>query len=310
MICPKQRTMSNLLTYFPNYTTTDSLFAKMAGLGAPWTEEIGKNMDVMYFSMYSGIKNASQFIKLHLLETGNADSETIAELLYMMFGQNWNRWWSAYQLEYNPIDNYNIKEIVDRTQGDTRQITDKIDYTSSVDGTQKNVSSTSDTINSTTESTSSTTINSNGTEELEHGEVIDGTQDTENFTHGFNSANPVATTSQNVVTSDTHSGTDKTTTTNDTTTNVTGHSTVTSTDIGTGSLDISNQTAREDETAQNRTDTDNLKEDINRSRTGNIGQNSYQDLITQEFELWRWNFYKQVFDDVDSCIALAVYSCL
>lgn len=49
-----------------------------------------------------------------------------------------------------------------------------------------------------------------------------------------------------------------------------------------------------------------IEEGITRTKFGNTGQHTTQELLRQEFNLWRWNFYRQVFKDVDSVIALLI----
>lgn len=42
-------------------------------------------------------------------------------------------------------------------------------------------------------------------------------------------------------------------------------------------------------------------------RKGNIGVTTNQKLLTDERELWKWNFLEQVYKDVDKVLALSVY---
>lgn len=94
---------TNLRAYFPNYLSDDALFTKMATLGAPWTSEIGQDMDDAYFTMYSGIKNPSEFVTLHLNPgTEIANSLTIARIIYGIYGDNWTKLWEAFKAKYTP----------------------------------------------------------------------------------------------------------------------------------------------------------------------------------------------------------------
>lgn len=231
-----------LIDYFPNYLTTDSLFVKMSSNGAPWTADIGKQMDIAYFTMYSGIKRASGFVRLHYTD-GLVNSNLIAELLYNIFGKNWERLWDAYTTEYNPIDNYNVKEDSERDRKDDRTI-------------DRNITDTGE-------------VTSNGSQSDNSTVTIDNAQ------YGYNSTEAVPTT--------------------------------TSTETSESESTDSN-TTKSDNTSEEKT-TDGLvgKEQYTRTRTGNVGQNSYQELLTQEFELWKWNYFKHVFDDVDSYLCLLVF---
>ena len=239
-----------LKQWFPKYQSTDSIFSKMQTLGAPWTYEVGQDMDDAYFTFYSGVKTASSFVSDHALN-GEVNSLTIARILWSIYGPNWTRLWEACQTQYVPIDNYNVKETVDRNLTNNRNI----DKTVNVDGT------------------------TSGTVKTDYGEQIDTTNGVNSFTFGFNSTSQVPSSTVNETGQEQHSGSD-TVTRNGTSTNKTV-----------------------DATMDDQTEAENTV----RVRQGNVGQNSYQELLRQEFELWKWNFFKRVFSDVDEVLALSVY---
>ena len=72
---------NNLISYFPKYLDTGAIFTQMVTLGAPWSSEVGKEMDDAYLSMYSGVKTPSKFTVLHSVD-GVASVESIAGLLW------------------------------------------------------------------------------------------------------------------------------------------------------------------------------------------------------------------------------------
>lgn len=43
------------------------------------------------------------------------------------------------------------------------------------------------------------------------------------------------------------------------------------------------------------------------TRTGNIGTNTFQNLLQQERNLWMYDFFEQVFKDVDSILTIPIY---
>lgn len=259
---PRPRTMYEL---FPNFTTTDSLFQPMVELGAPWSIEIAKSMDISYFTMHSGIDSPSMFSYL------NKESGQIPVILWDMFGANWTKLWNGYQLKYNPVNNYNVDETVSRNQTNNRTINKDGTFNSTVDGT----------------GTNKTTIT--GTDALEHGQVIDTDINAQTFTFGFNSSDQVPTGVTTQTNSETHSGTDTTTSSSETNSSSTTQDKTVST------------------SSEDTTDKDNIDESITRNRSGNIGQNTYQELLRQEFELWKWNFYWRVFADCDKMLSLELY---
>lgn len=245
--------IEHLILYFPNYLNTDSLFTKMSILGAPWSSEVGQDMDDAYFTMYSGVKNPSQFVKLHLNpDSTTANSLTIARILLGIYGANWTRLWEAFKSEYTPLDNYSIKEDITRNTKGDRTINKDIDSTGS----------------------------SSDTSTTNFGETIATTDNAKSYNYGFNSTEAVPTAEQDGMGTEDHGGSDSTTSSGTNTNKTTDDTTDTST---------------EDET-------------ISRTRVGNVGQNTYQELLRQEFELWRWNFFTQVFEDVDKFLVLSVYT--
>lgn len=107
--------------------------------------------------------------------------------------------------------------------------------------------------------------------------AVTGTGSTDTSTYGFNSVNSVPT--SEVQTSNTDTTTESST--------VDGTSTVDST--------------------ENTIDGNKRGENSTRTRTGNLGNRSYSELLSQEFELWKWNFYEQLFKDCDKFLTLSVF---
>lgn len=303
-------TPNHLIDYFPNYLSTNSLFTKMATLGAPWGNDVGQDMDDAYFTMYSGVKNPSQFVLLHLNpdSTTEANSLTIARILYGIYGANWTKLWEAFKAEYTPLDTYNLKETVTATRSNDRSIMHTNDITSTLDGAESETSQQDGTqsVKGTTSSTATT--DSNGSNALQHGEEIQRDSEIDSFTYGFNSDVKVPTSVQMDSTTETHSGTDTTTTTDHSTSETSGTSNTDTTDSLTGTVVTTTKDTKTDKVVEDTTDLNEGKEDIERIRAGNVGQNTYQDLLRQEFELWRWNFFTQVFEDCDKFLVLSTYT--
>lgn len=311
--------MNNLVSLFPNYLNSDSLFQKMVLMGAPWTTAIAKSMDLSYFTMYSGIKTPTRFVSLTTTPQNQvANSQLIAQTLWDIFGKNWVRLWDDYVTQYNPIENYNLSETVERDQTDDRTIGRKGTLSSSVDSTT----------NQTFDSTGSSSLEhghiidstderytqteSDGTSALEHGQVVNNQNTIDQYRYGFNSTEQVPTDVQTEGGSQTHSGTD--TTTNNSTSKVSDNDTSKQTNSGTdttntkddSTTDITSKDTRSDTTTDDTTDSDVLNENITRKRAGNIGVTTTQDMLLQDFELWKWNFFFQVFEDCDKFLCLSV----
>lgn len=265
---------NNLISYFPQYLDTGAIFTQMVTLGAPWDSELGKEMDDAYLSMYSGLKTPSKFTVLHSVD-GVASAQSIAKLLWSMYGQSWKRFWDGYTIQYSPIDNYNVQETMQRTQNNDRDINKTTDTNSSVNGTAKDTTDMSESANGS----------------IQHGHVVQKTGNDTKSVYGFNSQESVPSDVTSATGTDTNSGTDTQTNTTDTT----------------GTVDTVTSNTTVGKITDVTSDTDSETENLQRTKTGNVGQNSYQELLRQEFDLWRWNFFTQVFEDCDKYLVLSVY---
>lgn len=371
-----------LKSYFPDFYTSGALFSLMPN--APWNGvSASLEMDIAYLSWHSGIKPVSGIVN-DFVKDDVLDKQKLADVLWKVFGKNWQRLWDAYVIEYVPIENYNVQEQVSRDLKDDRTITRDISKTGSVDTTDKigsetsgkSVVDSSGTVNDTTNNNSTTTTNSTSitnsgqneagtvnygkkvdttrkvettedeTTKVDYGKITDTDGQSDVYNYGFNSAAAVPTgrtidsskesqsgsdtterklaVNSDETASEVQSGEDKTTrtlTTNSKTSNegesvVNGSGSSTretkgdSTVTDTGSVDSTETigTTTSDKTDDDTTDNLVEKEDILRTRKGNIGQNTYQELLRQEFELWKWNFYKRVFEDCDTFLTLSIYN--
>lgn len=298
-----------LLDLFPAYLTDNALFTKMSALGAPWDSSIGQDMDDAYFTMYSGLKNASKFVTMHLNpDSDTANSLSIARILWGVYGQSWGHIWDAAAVKYNPVQNYDMTESRTGTRKDER------DISVTETGTGKDTTSGTDTHAATGETTLTSTgdttdsLTSNATDSLAHGLAVTTDSTTAGYTYGFNSTAKVPSVEEDVDSTVTNSGTD--TTTKEGTDNRTVHST--QTDDGTSKDDLTITKQEEiNRTETSTTDTmDNLTvtDTSTLTRAGNVGVTTTQQMLQSEFELWKWNFFTQVFEDTDKYLALSVYT--
>lgn len=106
-----------------------------------------------------------------------------------------------------------------------------------------------------------------------------GTNSQNNSVYGFNSSSSVN--------SDSTAGTDSNTRID----NLAG--TTDTTDTETHNLTINDSGTRNSERTL--------------TRSGNIGVTTSQQMLNSEIELWQWNFFKMVFDDIDSILCLDIY---
>lgn len=287
--------------------TTNGVFAAMERsekYSVPW--EKGQPLDLMYIGGHSGEKLSTLLVRS--LANGNAplatsDIEALANLILMQFSKNWEKLYATLSVEYDPISNYDMIEEGTDTTVDSGTISNDTttDYGRTEDTNTKNV-------NDKTE-THTFEHGEKIVTENEHGEVV--TTETENSglqnnnVYGFNSSESVPSDTQSASgegkDTATHSGTDTDTTVHS------GTDTDTITDNGTDTITGKVTTGGSDTTQNTQTLDTSHRTEHRLTRTGNIGVTTSQQMLQSERDLWQWNFFENVFADVDKVLALAIY---
>lgn len=262
---------------FSDYATKGGIFSNIGNL--PWSSiMVGAQMDTLYFDTHSGERFSSRIIINRVGDDGSlasADRKTIATLVYARFRTQWSRLWATMNPTYEPLTNYKMQEIVEGEESSTRTP----DLTKGDTGT----------VQTTGHDTRTPNLTRNGT-----GTVKDegsGTNNSQNGIWGFNSSESVP--------SDMSDGrvTNNNTTTRD----------LTDTETGTDTTDHTNTDTYNRSYTETGTDTTAGKSSRKLTRTGNIGTNTFQNLLQQERNLWLYDFYEQVFRDVDSVLTIPIY---
>lgn len=271
-----QKTRKKMIDYFPNLDSNGAIFTAITAIGdkVPWSQYTdGKDMDFAYLYHRSGIKPISDFF-LVMTENGVVNLPRMANILFTIYGQNWIRLWNDFQSEYQPFDNYKYNEVHHTVRNDVLTIVGKVTDAGS-DSTEYG-------------STNTETRNMIDSTDYGHKTVNESTQNAGRY--GFNGPADVPITTNQGNGSDTESGTDTLTMTGTDTNAKSGTDTTTS-----------NNTSERNDTHTNKDD-----DTTTITRNGLSGQ-SYQDILTAEFALWKWNYFEQVFADVDEYLTLKVY---
>lgn len=270
--------LNKMIDVYFNYPTDGGVFSTMAN--APWVETMtGLNLDIAYLDGHSGERFCSNIINRRLDDSSvlSSDNRTlISNILWAMFGIQWTRLWATMKpVEYDPLTNYQMQETMEGTESSIRTP----DLTKGDTGT----------VQTTGQDKRTPDLSRKGT-----GTVKDdgsATNNNQNGIWGFNSSTSVPSdmsdgtaTSENTTTRDlteTETGTDTTDRTNTDTYNRSYTETGTDTTAGTSSRKL--------------------------TRTGNIGTNTFQNLLQQERNIWMYDFFEQVFKDVDSVLTIPIY---
>ena len=268
----------------PNWLLGSGIFNALDNYDVPWrVADIANELDMEYHGNISGDKYISPLVrKMKAGDTlTDAEMKSLAGVIYTLYKDNWDKEWETMNLQYNPIENYNMVEkmsddITTDEYGRTHTRTDNTTHAKT--GTE-------------TESRNLTDRNTPNVTELTTPNLTDTSN---NSVYGFNSSNASPTgTSTNAQTGTntvTRSGTDTTTHTgSDTMThNTTDRNTGTVTDADTG--------------------TDTHTRNYKLTRSGNIGVTTSQQMIEAQRNLYMWNlFYNVVFPDIDRVLTLSVY---
>ena len=81
----------------------------------PWKESVSSlALDLEYYGNVSGGKTISPLLRRLLVNGVITESvaQKLAQSLYSMNGLRWTKLWDTYELEYNPIQNYNMTEVM------------------------------------------------------------------------------------------------------------------------------------------------------------------------------------------------------
>lgn len=270
--------LNKMIDVYSNYPTDGGVFSPMSN--APWADTMsGTNLDILYLDGHSGERYCSNFINHRLNDSDvlSSDNRTlIANILWAMFGIQWTRLWSTMKpAEYDPLTNYQMQETMEGTENSTRTP----DLTKGDTGTVQTTGQDKRTPNLTRNGTG--TVNDNGS----------ATNTNQNGIWGFNSSTSVP--------SDMSDGTatNENTTTRD----------LTETETGTDTTDHTNTDTYNRSYTETGTDTTAGTSSRKLTRTGNIGTNTFQNLLQQERNIWMYDFFEQVFKDVDSVLTIPIY---
>lgn len=262
---------------FSDYETKGGIFSNIGNL--PWSSiMVGPQMDTLYFDTHSGERFSSRIITRRVGDDGSlssADRKIIATLVYARFRTQWSRLWATMNPTFDPLTNYKMEETVEGTESSTRTP----DLTKGDTGTVQTTGQDKRTPDLTRKGTG--TVKDDGS----------ATNNNQNGIWGFNSSTSVPSdmsdgtaTNENTTTrdlSETETGTDTTDRTNTDTYNRSYTETGTDTTAGTSSRKL--------------------------TRTGNIGTNTFQNLLQQERNIWMYDFFEQIFKDVDSVLTIPIY---
>lgn len=298
--------LTKLNDVYENWLTGDGVFTDLNNFNVPWKNENNiMALNTSYHGSHSGDKNISPIVYkfLNSDESENMRSR-LANVIFTMYGDKWDKLWNAFNIEYNPIENYSM--IENETIGETVDNSETHTGTSTVimTGTDTETHTGTDTEIHTGTDTNARTGSENethtGTDNITH------SGNTENEISAFNSSDYVDNSKDSINTSDNET---RNLSDSKTYNNLTDTETVNLTDaIQYGKTETETRNMS-DATTRNLSDSFDGQKDIERelTRSGNIGVTTSQQMLQSEIELRKWVFYQSVFDDIDSILTLKIY---
>lgn len=222
-----------------------------------------------------------------------------ADIIYIRFGYKWKKIYDALTTDYNPLENYNMKQkrTPNITKEDTYDVTDErtpdIERKDTYDITDERTPDITREDEFNTTDTRTPNITTSGEDNAK----------TEVGIYGFNS-----TSGNNSTNSDGESSSSETTTgtdTNEKTGTITN--TETGTDTTTKSGTITNTESGSDVNTKTGTITNIETGTDELERSGNIGVTTSQQMLESELKLREYDFYKTIYKDIDSILCLGIY---
>lgn len=253
----------------------NGIFHYLSSLNVPWSES-ATVLDSDYHGNRSGHKTVSPLIDICCDNNTNgllseSDKVRLATVLMAKYGINWTKLYNTLSFTYNPIENYRMTE--------TESVSGQNDTTSQDSGTESKTN--------TGTQTNGETIDETTTDTGTQGTVT--SSETVSNIAGFNSPTYV----------------------NDNQT--TGSGSGTRTDNLSHTRDATNTYQRTDNLSETQTfGKRNVSEESTQTnreltRSGNIGVTTSQQMIESERDLWLWNFFDQVFKDIDKTLTCPIY---
>lgn len=298
-------------------------FLKSMPAGAPWSEDSPDldSLDALYLYQHSGQKFVLPLMNMFVTDgkLTQAGITACSKMAAALWFPKWTRLWEVMTAEYNPLENYNMHEEEDTaptgtettelefsgSETDTNTKTGSETHTLAKAGTETKTRTESGTETDTLSHTGSETVRTQGTAaNNKESETIYGLDSTT----GVPSSDRNVNTDQSVTTTPGVTDTNNKTFTNRQTSDVESYTNRQDTDT----LAYTNRQDQNQKTFTNRKNTETKSfEDRNThrelDRSGNIGTVTAQDMYLQELEVAKYNFWLQVFEDLDSTICLDCY---
>ena len=295
------------------------IFDTFQNLNVPWKDEgIDESLDLFFITNY-GERLISPLTNTCLDTTGKltaAKQTLLATAIVNLFGKNWTKEYAVLSAQYDPIENYSMEEK--HTGNDTRLETPTNWKETTTEKPGVNGYSETETQTPTNwKESRKETVGDDGYTETETQTPTDwektiesdkADNDVEGSTslYAFNSSDPVPISKSETQTDsksvETQSGT------YETKKEISGEKDVDIERTGTYATKREIEGEKITETGHTGTYEDKTTYNSTLTRSGNIGVTTSQQMIEQEINLWKWNYFRDVvFPDVAKALTISLY---
>lgn len=295
------------------------IFDTFQNLNVPWKDEgIDESLDLFFITNY-GERLISPLTNTCLDTMGKltaAKQTLLATAIVNLFGKNWTKEYAVLSAQYDPIENYSMEEK--HTGNDTRLETPTNWKETTTEKPGVNGYSETETQTPTNwKESRKETVGDDGYTETETQTPTDwektiesdkADNDVEGSTslYAFNSSDPVPISKSETQTDsksvETQSGT------YETKKEISGEKDVDIERTGTYETKREIEGEKITETGHTGTYEDKTTYNSTLTRSGNIGVTTSQQMIEQEINLWKWNFFRDVvFPDVAKALTISLY---
>ena len=287
----------------------NAFFLALEANGAPWYDEQltgqASNLAWLYFN------RSRQKLITSMVKESNSAMSAYAEIVLQLYGDKWNHIWNLYQLDYNPIENYNMIEngsdtntksgSLDRSGAITR--TGSLDRSGAI--TKTGSESVSDDLTYSGKESNTRTGNIE-----DSGAKLDNQADRDSKIYGYNSSTGVNSESDTQQSSHKNTQTYNNLKDERSFTDRTDSRDITTTFTNRADTDTRKDTYNNIKDEDTRKDTyNNIKDEHyhNLTRSGNIGVTTTQQMAESELEYRKHLYFEMVFSDIDHILTLPVY---
>ena len=295
------------------------IFDTFQNLNVPWKDEgIDESLDLFFITNY-GERLISPLTNTCLDTTGKltaAKQTLLATALVNLFGKNWTKEYAVLSAQYNPIENYSMEEK--HTGNDTRLETptnwkETTTEKPGVDGYSETETQTptnwkesrKETVGNDGYTETETQTPTNWEKTIEFDKADNDVEGTTSL-YAFNSSDPVPISKSDTQTDSKSKETQ--TGTYETKREISGEKDVDTERTGTYETKREIEGEKITETGHTGTYEDKTTYNSTLTRSGNIGVTTSQQMIEQEINLWKWNYFRDVvFPDVANALTISLY---